>query len=172
MNRRPGIAVDRDTLQRHKLLDSLLQAVREKEPTLFKRLEKVRKKSSNPDDLLDNLIGALDRRLAKVKIAAAWLLGFFGEVARSFPGKLAPEITRVIAALVRTLGSRSAEVREQCVLALRQFGWSSPVLVAAALIGVITKPKELTSVVEQAVDGLHDCGLDAAAKPFRPSAGC
>jgi hypothetical protein len=164
MGKRPGIVVNRDTLERHKLLDNLLQAVREKEPTLFKRLEKVRKKSSNPDDLIKALIGALNHRRTEVKVAAAWLLGFFGQAAPRFFGDLSPEIERVIAALRQAIKSPREDVREQSVLALRDFGWYSSVLVAGILIDVITKPRELPFIVEQAIDGLGDCGLDAAAE--------
>ena len=156
---------DRDKLAQCKLLDNLVRATQKKEPTLFRQLQKIQEQGSDPGALIDCLVNSLDdHRIAGVRDAAAWSLGFFGRLAPQFQGNPTPEIEKVLAALQRAMKSRSNKVREQAVLALRDFSWFAPVLVAQALIGAITKPKERATIVEHAIDGLWNCGLDAAAE--------
>ena len=166
MSDNEGMFVDRDVLQRCKLVEQLIAGTESRSRVLVDRLRgAVGETWHDVAGLVRALGDALGDRAVEVRGAAAETLGAFGGAAQGFRGDVTAETAAAQSALLGALSDPAVEVRIRAVQALRGFAFHA----AAEIVPAVSRSTEDPDAGARnaAVDTLRSCALHAPVPVVR-----
>ena len=166
MSDNEGMFVDRDVLQRCKLVGKLIAGTESRSCVLVDRLRgAVGETWHDVAGLVRALGEALGDRAFEVRGAAAETLGYFGATAQRFRGDVTAETAAAQSALLGALSDPAVEVRIRAVQALRGFAFHAADEIVPAVSRSTEDPD--ASARNVAVDTLRSCAPHAPVPVVR-----